>query len=864
MGEVYLAHDHSLGRSVAIKFLPEQFSSDPDRLARFAEEARATSSLNHPNVVTIHEIGNTEKTHYIVMEYVDGRTLRSQLKEDRPALETTLNLAVQLAEGLAKAHSAGIVHRDLKPENVMITPDGLLKILDFGLAKLCQGKPGDVTFNGNSTLATVVPEQNMSGIVGTIGYMSPEQASGSSVDFRSDQFSFGAILYEMATGRQAFERPTPVQTLSATIELDPQPVSTQNPSFPGPAVQVVERCLAKNPEARYSSTAELASELRRIRDQVSSAVTTGPPLRRAGIPYSLFRILGLSAAVIVGLLMINTVREGILGPLHLLSLPAEKRIAVLPFRYTGSNEDDRQLCDGILAYLTAKLGQLERFQKGASVVPALEVHEAGAMEAQKARRALGVTLAVDGTLQRVGGKLVMTASLIDTNRLRQLRATTVELSGTNSLLDDVVKAVISMLEVELAPEESAAFNADGTAVAEASSAYAAALSFTPYSQARTALERYEQEQNLERAITLFNEALRRDPNYALAHAGLGEAYWRISRFTHKPEQVQLAEDHCRRALSLDGTLAEVWITLGMLHTGTGKSELALEDLRHAQDRDPRNAAAFREMASAYRQLHRDGEADATYRKAIALQPESWITRSYYGSYLLKRGRPAEAEQQYREALKIVPDNARVWSDLGGAFYLQEKYSDAQSAWKKSLELHPTSTAASNLALHPFFEGRYAEAATLFERAVRIDDRDYRVWRNLADASYWTPGGRRRAAEAYQRAATLAEKERGLNPADPRVFADLADCYAFLNEPAKAREVAAEAIRLGGNEGQILFTVAGVYEQLGDRNSALRWLAAALKLGQPKEEIERDPGLEHLRADERYHKIMAARPRTEVK
>jgi tetratricopeptide (TPR) repeat protein len=854
MGEVYLARDHSLGREVAIKFLPQSFASNPDRMARFATEARAASSLNHPNIVTIHEFGEIDGISYLVMEYIEGQTLRQALRDGPLKSRKVFDYAAQIADGLAKAHAAGIVHRDLKPENLMITREGFVKILDFGLAKLYRDDSGDSkqVSMSSSTASTATFLPTASGmIVGTVGYMSPEQASGQTADFRSDQFALGAILYEMATGRRAFQRATPVQTLTAIIEDEPE-----EHSFPAAARHVLKVCLIKDPERRYNSTADLASDLHNLRDRLSESGKTDVfRWWRIGGLLSPWRRLALALVAVLLLLMVTPARETLLELLHMLPIPAEKRIAVLPFRYTGSSNDDRMFCDGFLSYLTARLGQVERFQHSVWVVPATEVRDSGAISATTARRALGVKLALEGNLQRIEGDLVFTASLIDTDRLRQLRATTIRVvEGKTSLLVEAVDAVIQMLDLELSPEARSAFHGGGTDIVQASIAYGQALGYSAYQQARTKLERYEQEQNLEKAISLFNDALRRDPNYALAHAGLGEAYWRLSRFTHKSEQVALAEEHCRRALSLDATLAETWVTLGVLHAGTGKAEEGVQDLRRAIDRDPRNAAAYRELASAYRKLNREADAETAYRKAIVLEPSSWVARSYFGAYLLNRGRFAEAEQQYKDALALVPENARLWSGLGSAYYLEQKYPEAENAWRKSLELYPTSTAAANLALRPFFEGRYPEAALRLERAIKIDDRDYRVWRNLASAYYWSPGERQQAEKAFRKAAELAEKERSVDPSDPRVWVDLADCYAMLRQTAKAREAVAEASRLGGNQGQIARSIAEVYAQLKNRDLALTWISTALKLGVPKDEIVRSPAFEELRTDDRYQNL----------
>ncbi|HEY1252371.1 MAG TPA: protein kinase [Thermoanaerobaculia bacterium] len=272
MGEVYRAKDARLGRDVAIKVLPSATAADPDRRARFEQEARSASALNHPNILTIYDIGEYGGTIYIAMELVEGRTLRELLASGEPLpTRKLLDVGVQTADGLAKAHASGIVHRDLKPENLMISRDGFVKILDFGLAKLTEP-----VSQAASVLPTAVAAPTQPGtVMGTAGYMSPEQASGHPVDFRSDQFTLGAILYEMAAGQKAFQRKTGAETLVAIIREEPQPLSQLAPKAPAPVRWIVERCLAKDPEERYASTKDLARDLRSLRDHLTETSVSG-------------------------------------------------------------------------------------------------------------------------------------------------------------------------------------------------------------------------------------------------------------------------------------------------------------------------------------------------------------------------------------------------------------------------------------------------------------------------------------------------------------------------------------------------------------------------------------------------------------
>jgi hypothetical protein len=301
MGEVYRARDERLSRSVALKVLPGEISADKSRLDRFEKEARAASSLNHPNIVTIYDIGSSESVAYIAMELVEGKTLRELLMSGPIALRRLLSLSAQAADGLAKAHSAGIVHRDLKPENLMVTKDGFVKILDFGLAKLV---PAGFESSEGSQLATVTRGTEPGTVLGTVGYMSPEQASGHPVDFRSDQFSLGAILYEMASGKRAFDRATAVQTLSAVIQDEPEPVSAAAPKTPANLIWIIERCLAKDPEDRYGSTRDLSRDLAALRDHASgiSVSAVGQPAPRRFRPSRALLAAAISSGVALAVL----------------------------------------------------------------------------------------------------------------------------------------------------------------------------------------------------------------------------------------------------------------------------------------------------------------------------------------------------------------------------------------------------------------------------------------------------------------------------------------------------------------------------------------------------------------------------------
>ena len=322
MGEVYRARDTRLSREVAIKVLPAAVASDPDRRLRFEQEARSASALNHPNILTIHDVGSSDGTVYIAMELIEGRTLRELIASGEPLpMKRLLDVATQTAEGLAKAHGAGIVHRDLKPENLMVSKDGFVKILDFGLAKLIE----PLAASEQSALPTAVAPPTTPGtVMGTAGYMSPEQASGQSVDYRSDQFTLGAILYEMASGKRAFARKTGAETLAAIIREEPEPLAQLAPSSPPPVRWIVERLLAKDPDERYASTRDLARDLRSLRDHLTETSASGglpaAEAPRRGKGDWVFRIAMLLAGAAIGLLTSRTLPHKPDSPIRLRKL----------------------------------------------------------------------------------------------------------------------------------------------------------------------------------------------------------------------------------------------------------------------------------------------------------------------------------------------------------------------------------------------------------------------------------------------------------------------------------------------------------------------------------------------------------------
>lgn len=843
MGEVYRAHDAKLEREVALKVLPPDFADDPTLLARFRREGHVLASLNHPNIVTIYDIGQDGRTVYIAMELVDGKPLDEVLAAGSMPLGDVLDVAAQIGAGLAVAHNSRIVHRDLKPQNVMIRKDRLVKILDFGLSKLTALSLPD---------SDRMPEVTIPGIIlGTIDYMSPEQASGLPADFRSDQFSFGSLIYEMATGQRPFHRRTGGETLAAIIQDEPTPVTSLNPKIPVALGTVIRRCLAKEPEKRYASTEDLRRELKELQESGASRETKSRFARNGmllrGLPLGVQALL--ATAIVVAAIGIGAPRFAgtIRGWSHSMAPLTEKELVVLPFTNVGNDPSSQAFCDGLVEILSSKLSQLEQFQKALRVVPATDALREGIVSVKEARQTFGVTLAITGSIQRADNRVRMTINLVDPQTLRQLKSKTIdtEVHDISALQDGVVLEAADLLDVKLTSEAKQVLASGGTTVPDA---------YDLYAQGTGYLQRYDVPQNVDNAISLFKLALERDSRYALAEAGLGEAYWQKYEHTKDSQWAEEAKKTSAAAIALNNKLPQVYVTLGMIHTGTGDYDQAIGNLQKALALDPYNGDAYRELAKAYEKRGRLQDAESTYRNAIAARPNYWGAHNELGGFYYRQGRYDEAEKEFRTVVELTPDNARGYSNLGVIAYSQKRYEDAAKMYEKSAAIKPSDKTYTNLGALYYSQGRYSDAAVNFQKAVEMNDRDSMHWHNLASA-YKAGSEREKARVAYDRTAKLAVEQLRVNPRDSDVLIRLADAHSMLEQPRRAREELRRALTLAPESVDDIFQAGVIYEQLGDRKRALEWIGKAIKGGYSRDLVEKSPDLAQLRLDSKFQSVL---------
>jgi serine/threonine protein kinase/tetratricopeptide (TPR) repeat protein len=838
MGVVYKAVDLRLHRTVAIKVLPPELIADLKRRKRFQSQAQAASALNHSNICTIYEIDEIDGNLFIVMEYVEGKTLREEIRQGPMEINKALDIAIQIASALEKSHRRNIVHRDIKPSNILITEENQAKVLDFGLARVVNTLPG--------TPFSEVPTEDVSltepgRVAGTLSYMSPEQISGKEVDGRSDMFSFGLLLYEMLTGMHPFASDTVLQVVASILKVKPEPVAALNPSISPELDRIVMQMLEKDREKRFSSMTEMVQGLKKFRADSTATHTTIISAQASR------RLLW---AVVLGLIAITIVfAVGQFGKLWLgiQDLPKEKHVAVLPFTSIGTEQANQAFCDGLMESLTSQLTQVEQFKGSLWVVPASEIRKEELSSAKEAKKAFEVNLVITGSVYRSGNEIRVNSSLIDAKTLRQLRAITIETRAGNlfELQDGAIRKITEMLSLELSPSEAKRIATGGT---QDPSAY------DFYLQGRGYLQRYEREENIDTAIALFKQALAQQPKYALARAGLGEAYWRKFDFSKDPALVESALSACRQALEENDQLAVVHQTMGVIYAGTGKYEESIVEFRKALELHPRNSDTYRELGTAFEGAGKLVEAEATYKKAIEIWPDSWAAYNMLGVFYYISGRYPDAEKMFLKVIEKTPDNVRGYNNLGGLYHLMGKYELATKMLQKSIQIEPTAEAYTNLGTLYFFLGEYANSVPLMEKATVLAPKEFRFWGNLGDAYRWTSGQELKAPAAYRQAIRLAEEQLSINPKDPGTRASLALYQVKLGHKEIAQMEIKEAISLAPDDVNVMFKSALVYELCGQRDEALEALKSAVKAGYSVEEIQTEPELNHLRQDARYREL----------
>jgi serine/threonine-protein kinase len=843
MGEVYVARDPSLGRKVAIKLLPVRLSGDKETLARFTREARSASALNHPNIVTIHEVGMDQGSGspYIVMEYIDGRDLRSLVSNGPLPNRKTLDIAAQIADGLAAAHEQGIVHRDLKPENVMVTKDGYVKVLDFGLAKIIRPAGED-----DDTAQLDMPGTNPGTILGTVGYMSPEQATGKPLDFRSDQFAFGAILYELSTGKPAFEADNAIDTLSAILHEEPPPITKFNGQAPQPFCWIVDRLLSKDANERYSSTRDLARDLRSIRDRFATMTSSTDDIPRP--PKVSRQTITIAASVVAAILLAGgaamLARHGATAATSSQTTPSKKYLAVMPFKDLTGQPNGQLVVDGLAETLSARLAHFTSVQV---MRPAAADANATA-NPQKVGHDLGANIVLTGSMQRAGDRLRVAYEVVD---LAQ---------GTSHPGDLIEGSISDLFTIQDKLADSIAASLQLGAPAFRASVPDSSVSQTRYLEALGHLRRYDSEASVDSAIHILEE-LAAQSSSASVQAALARAYLAKFHLTHDDKWVTPATASGERAVAADPQNPDVHVTLGELRRIRGGFDDALNEYKAALAQQPNNADAIVGMAETYNAERKLPEAEAAYKKAIELQPNYWGGYSKLGGFYYSHGRFPESATMFQKVVDLSPDNRLGYNNLGAIYEQMGRYDDAVRVFSASIARNPTDQAYSNLGTCYYYLGKYSDAATAFEHAASMTPTKSLYWANVGDAYRWVPSQEAKSAHAFDEAIVLCRRELHLNEKDAVARARLAECLAKRGDGRSAKIEIQQALATDPANRRVMYKAAIVANVAGRDAEAVGWLAKAVELGYDRSEIQRDPEFAILRNTDVF-KLAFAPPRVQ--
>ena len=839
MGEVYKADDPKLKRVVAIKRLSAALRRDPTSHQRLMVEARRACALNHPHIAAVYDVVEENGELCLVMEYVEGITLRQRMKQSQLILDEFLPIAIQCTEALAAAHDKGIIHGDIKPDNIMLTLAGQVKLLDFGLARRRADITPDLTMDSLPDLAGPVG--------GTPAYMAPEVLRGGNPDRPADIFALGIVFYECLTGVHPFRENNLASTADRIFNEEPRVLGQLNPSLPKGMEQVVSRMLAKKIAERYISAGEIATDVRAVRDATLSgytAIAGRPKLRHMALLVVASAILAVLLTVALVPSFRDTARTWLGGR---PTVPDVAQLVVLPFTTAESDAQSKAFADGLAETVNAKLTQLTG-RKSLQVVPASEVQDKHVRDAEQARQEFGANMVLTGNLHRSGDRLRVTYSLVDTKTHLQLRSDAITVTDDDPFAaeDKVVEGVADMLRIQLAPHERKTVEAHGT---EQPAAY------DYYVQGRGYLQEYDKIENVDNAIAVFKHALEQDPQYSLAFGGLGEAYFRKFHLTKDAVWMTQARTACTHAVALADDQATGHICLGLVSDGTGQYNQAVTEFQRALQLEPTSDEAYTGLGKAYEELGEMELAEKTYKQAVALRPGYWRVYNLLGGFYLRHGRFAEAINQFQQLLKLAPDSFVGYGNLAIAYFEQGRYAEAIPMYQQSISIRPTENAYSNLAYAYFAQKQFAQAARTNEQAVRVDQQNYNVWGNLGDSYYWAPGERGKAPDAYRKAIALAEEMLRVNPRDAEILSDAAYYYAMLGKQQEAREDLSKALALEPHNAEVLSNAALIGIQFGDNKSALGYLRQAVAAGYSRDLLRATPNFDSLQGNPAFKKLI---------
>jgi serine/threonine protein kinase/tetratricopeptide (TPR) repeat protein len=817
MGVVYKAEDLALNRPVAIKVLPPELLTEPTRKERFIQEAQAASAINHPNIAQVHELGEHEGIHFIVMEYIEGKTLRQLARAKKLKLKKLMEIMIQVTDALTKAHKKGIVHRDLKPENIMINEDGLVKVLDFGLAKLIEKTVSEDRLSKASTRA--ITESGVGTVIGTPFYMAPEQAKGEAIDHRSDIFSLSVVMYEMASGIRPFQGKSNVEVLSSILKEEPKPISEINKKIPYQLQHIIHKALAKRRDDRYQTIKDMWVDLREVkRDLESGSAPVISDVRPAAkAPVSKKTLMWATAGVVSLLVILVGVYFLFQGKIP-TGVSKKPSVAVLWFENISGDEEEDYFSEGITEELITELWKIGGLKVNS--LDDIRLFKDKSLSARDIGKQLGFDYILTGSIQKESNRVRVTPRLIDvtsasivwTDRFED------EFKSIFDLQDSIAFNVAQKLKVKLTPEEKQNVASVPTESQEA---------YDHYLKGRHYYYRTTFGDN-ELAVKEFQKALQLDSEYALAVAGLADAYVQRYKERYDFDEVWLdqAKQLTEKALNLDPDLAEAYESQAEVLLEESNLLGALESAEKARSLQPKLNEPYVRLGEIYLKRGERRKALEMFKKALSIR-SSVEALCGLGEIYHTRGDLDKAEESYHKALELNPNHERPCISLGKLYRDRNKTEKAEEFYRQAIQARPDRKEGYEGIIGIFYyTGRMQEAEKIARGFAERYPYHWDAYQLLYDYLAWWKGDYAAAMKVIQEAA-----DRNPDRFWPQIM--LAWSYSFgmdkIPQPEKAIQALEKALSLRPRSIIVLSAAASVYVDLGDFQKALDYTQQALKI-----------------------------------